>query len=138
MASGLRTLLMLLGVFAGFDLNIQVLLWGPYGAGYAVAQFTPGRENPQQNLRSVLEKQQKDAVLQRRAAESPLARLARLTVERHLTGVGEAGMNENPSEINVEFQQAAGVFVSIKKNGALRGCIGTIYPTQPTLYEEVT
>lgn len=135
---GFRTLLMLLGVFAGFDLNIRVLSYeGPYGVGYAVAEFTPGRENPQQNLRFVLEKRQKDAVLQRRAAESPLARLARLTVERHLTGVGEAGTDEDLPEKNAEFQQAAGTFVSIKKNGALRGCIGTIYPTQPTLREEV-
>jgi AmmeMemoRadiSam system protein A len=33
--------------------------------------------------------------------------------------------------------EPAGVFVSIKKKGRLRGCIGTIQPVYPTLVEEV-
>ena len=135
---GFRTLLMLLGVFEGLDLNIQVLSYeGPYGVGYAVAEFTPGGEDPQRNLRSILEERQREAALQRRAAESYLVRLARMTVERHLTAMGEAERHENPAEEDPRLQKAAGAFVSIKKNGSLRGCIGTIYPTQPTVREEI-
>lgn len=35
------------------------------------------------------------------------------------------------------FPQPAGVFVSLKKNGQLRGCVGTFQPTQPTVADEV-
>ena len=35
------------------------------------------------------------------------------------------------------YEQRAGAFVSIHKNGALRGCIGTILPTCETLADEI-
>lgn len=35
------------------------------------------------------------------------------------------------------FHQRAGVFVCLKKNGQLRGCVGTYQPVQPTVAEEV-
>lgn len=35
------------------------------------------------------------------------------------------------------FQKRAGTFVSIKKDGQLRGCIGTIEPTKDSLGEEI-
>ncbi|HEY9059924.1 MAG TPA: AmmeMemoRadiSam system protein A [Pseudobacteroides sp.] len=34
-------------------------------------------------------------------------------------------------------QNAAGTFVSIKKGGELRGCIGTISPTRPNIAQEI-
>ena len=34
-------------------------------------------------------------------------------------------------------QKMAGVFVSIKKNGLLRGCIGTVFPAYDNLAEEI-
>lgn len=36
-----------------------------------------------------------------------------------------------------ELQKPAGVFVSLKKQGQLRGCIGTILPTQTTAAAEI-
>ncbi len=42
-----------------------------------------------------------------------------------------------PNPLPEEMQQQAGVFVSIKKNGLLRGCIGTIQPKYANLAEEV-
>lgn len=41
-----------------------------------------------------------------------------------------------PSPVPPEMQGRAGVFVSLKKRGELRGCIGTYMPTQPTIAEE--
>lgn len=35
------------------------------------------------------------------------------------------------------LKERAGVFVSIKKDGNLRGCIGTIYPTQENIAKEI-
>jgi len=42
-----------------------------------------------------------------------------------------------PVELPDGMEKAAGVFVSIKKHGALRGCIGTFFPTEPTIAEEL-
>lgn len=40
-------------------------------------------------------------------------------------------------EATPEIAGRAGVFVSIKKNGRLRGCIGTFEPTQPDIAREI-
>jgi len=42
-----------------------------------------------------------------------------------------------PEDLPPELKGRAASFVSIKKHGLLRGCIGTIEPTQPTLAEEI-
>ena len=63
----------------------------------------------------------------------PLARLARETVEDYV----KLGHVVNPGELTPEMKQRAGVFVSIKKSGALRGCIGTFEPTQENVAEEI-
>lgn len=44
---------------------------------------------------------------------------------------------DKPAELPVELSGRAGVFVSFKKAGQLRGCIGTYLPTQPTIAEEI-
>lgn len=66
--------------------------------------------------------------------EHALVSLARQAIRHYLT-TGEA---LKPAE---EFPMAApgpaGVFVSLKRHGELRGCIGTCVPTQPTLIQEI-
>jgi AmmeMemoRadiSam system protein A len=42
-----------------------------------------------------------------------------------------------PSPLPEEMQRQAGTFVSIKKSGLLRGCIGTLQPKYANLAEEV-
>jgi AmmeMemoRadiSam system protein A len=42
-----------------------------------------------------------------------------------------------PSPLPEDMQRQAGTFVSIKKNGLLRGCIGTLQPKYANLAEEV-
>jgi len=44
---------------------------------------------------------------------------------------------EPPADLTANLRAAAGVFVSIKKHGTLRGCIGTFFPTEPTVVEEI-
>jgi len=65
---------------------------------------------------------------------SPIARLAKETVESYVNG----GNPPVPNEVTPEMKERAGVFVSIHKNGELRGCIGTFEPTQSNVAEEVT
>jgi len=42
-----------------------------------------------------------------------------------------------PSPLPPEFKKRAGAFVSLKKDGDLRGCIGTLQPTRENLAEEI-
>jgi len=63
----------------------------------------------------------------------PLVQLARDAVESY---VGQ-GKVLKPKELIPEMKEKAGVFVSLKKRGELRGCIGTFEPTRATIAEEV-
>lgn len=44
---------------------------------------------------------------------------------------------EPPEAVPEELRDRAGVFVCIKKYGELRGCIGTIKPSRPTIAHEI-
>jgi len=44
---------------------------------------------------------------------------------------------EPPADLPPEMLERAGAFVSLKKSGQLRGCIGTIEPTQPSVALEI-
>ncbi|HHW12878.1 MAG TPA: AmmeMemoRadiSam system protein A [Firmicutes bacterium] len=133
---GFRTLLMLLGVFDGWQAEIEVLSYeGPFGVGYGVVSFAPrGEDESKSSLLTVLRHRREEALRNRRAAESPFVRVARQTVENYLLGTETAIV---PGDLPPEAQEPAGAFVSIKKHGQLRGCIGTVFPTQPTFLEEI-
>jgi AmmeMemoRadiSam system protein A len=65
----------------------------------------------------------------------PLVKLAKETIESY---VRHGKIPKPPSPLPEEMQGRAGVFVSIHtRDGALRGCIGTIEPTRPNIAEEV-
>jgi AmmeMemoRadiSam system protein A len=42
-----------------------------------------------------------------------------------------------PKELSPEMKNKAGVFVSLKKDGRLRGCIGTFLPVCENIYQEI-
>ena len=63
----------------------------------------------------------------------PLVQLAKETVESYI----KRGKVPKPETLTEEMQGKAGVFVSIKKRGELRGCIGTFDPTRANVAEEV-
>jgi AmmeMemoRadiSam system protein A len=64
---------------------------------------------------------------------SAIVGLARKAVERYI----QRGKIFRPRKLTAEMKQRAGVFVSIKKHGELRGCIGTFVPTRTNVAEEV-
>lgn len=63
----------------------------------------------------------------------PLVKLAKEAVENYV----RHGRVVKPKELTPEMQGRAGVFVSLKKRGELRGCIGTFLPTKENIAEEV-
>jgi AmmeMemoRadiSam system protein A len=66
--------------------------------------------------------------------EHTLVSLARQAIRHYLT----TGEHLTPiEEISIEWQRPAGIFVSLKRQGELRGCIGTCVATQPNLVQEI-
>ena len=63
----------------------------------------------------------------------PLVQLAKDTVENYI----RTGKIIKPELLSEEMKEQAGVFVSIKKRGNLRGCIGTFEPTKDNVAEEI-
>ena len=55
-------------------------------------------------------------------------------IESHISGHPDP---HRPAFDDAEYPERAGAFVSLHRGGSLRGCIGTILPTRPTLAEEV-
>jgi AmmeMemoRadiSam system protein A len=64
----------------------------------------------------------------------PLVQLARRTIE---TYVRTGKQIDPPDELSPEMQLQAGAFVTIHRQGQLRGCIGTIEPRRENVTEEV-
>ncbi len=64
----------------------------------------------------------------------PLVKIAREAVERY---VREGKMLPvNDEDLSPDLRERSGVFVCLKTNGNLRGCIGTFQPTEPTIAHE--
>jgi len=66
--------------------------------------------------------------------ESEHAKLARKSVESYVKGEGRADISDASEELR---GRKAGVFVCLKKEGELRGCIGTIQPAANNIAEEI-
>jgi AmmeMemoRadiSam system protein A len=64
---------------------------------------------------------------------SPLVELAKAAVESYVRDKKVL----KPENISEEMKGKAGAFVSIKKHGNLRGCIGTFEPTKSNIAEEI-
>ncbi len=64
----------------------------------------------------------------------PLVKLAKDTIEEY---VKNGSTIKPPSDLLSEMTGEAGVFVSIKKKGELRGCIGTLQPTRESIALEI-
>ena len=64
----------------------------------------------------------------------PLVKLAKDTIEEY-TRTGKK--TARPDDPDNDMSEKAGVFVSLKKHGELRGCIGTFQPTTENVAEEI-
>lgn len=132
---GLRPLLMMLGSLEGLQVRPEILSYeGPFGVGYLVAQFIPTGRDERRMLLSKLLRQKDERIQQVRKKESFPVSLARESLENY---VQRGQIIEAPLSLPPELAKKAGAFVSIKKNGQLRGCIGTISPTKDNVAQEI-
>jgi AmmeMemoRadiSam system protein A len=124
---GLKSFQIMAGCFDQYDVDSTLLSYeGPFGVGYGVASFYPQKENPSRDLLR----------LDRESCpESLYVKLARYTVEEFIQN---QTVSKYPDPLPDNFyDNQAGVFVSLKTNGNLRGCIGTILPTTSSIMEEI-
>lgn len=123
---GYRSLLVGLGATEGLPNACEVLNYeAPFGVGYLVAQFTNQRELSAERVSTSVSHDQ---------LSSEITQLARAAVEE-FTRTGE---RIAAPEVHGLLAERAACFVSLKtRGGDLRGCIGTIEPTQENLAEEI-
>lgn len=130
---GYRSLIILLGALDGFEFASQVYSYeGPFGVGYLTAGFKPVREGS--SCLHQLEESQTRMLQARRQQESLQVKWARMVLEGY---VKTGHMPPLPPELEELEAQPAAAFVSLKKGGQLRGCIGTILPVHNSLAEEI-
>lgn len=132
---GFRPLVILMGALDGFELQGELLSYeGPFGVGYAVAVWRLGGRHPQREFLRELEEERQKKIDAARRREHPLVQLARRTLEEY---VRNGRVIRPPAELTPEMRERAGVFVTIHKNGQLRGCIGTTGPTRENVAAEI-
>lgn len=134
---GLRSFQMMAGALDGLAVEPQLLSHeGTFGVGYAIALFpVTGRDDSRCYEKDYL-LAKNDRLATRKASENPWVKLARRSLETYVkTGQRLTSLPEDlPAEMTT---QQAGAFVSLHKNGQLRGCIGTIAPTCENLAWEI-
>lgn len=126
---GLRSFIIMYGALDGYEIKPEVYSYeAPFGIGYCIAKIEVVRED---KSRRVLYKRIEDI----RKNEDEYVVLARRSLEFF---VKEGKLLETPDKLPEEMKvEKAGVFVSIKKDGQLRGCIGTIAPTRENIASEI-
>ncbi|MBB6216863.1 AmmeMemoRadiSam system protein A/AmmeMemoRadiSam system protein B [Anaerosolibacter carboniphilus] len=132
----LRSIDIMLGTCDGFNITPKVLSYeGPFGVGYGVVRITIGDINRDRQYMEQLYHNRDKKIRQTRKHEDPHVKLARSALEYY---VEHQRVMNLPQDLPQEMlQEKAGVFVSLKKHGELRGCIGTIEPTTGHIADEI-
>jgi MEMO1 family protein len=115
---GLRPLAILLGAARAAGLNSRVLSYeGPFGVGYPVVAFTA-------------------ATVGGTAADAGLdvQALGRRAIDTYLR---TRRLIEPAQPIPLDLQAPSAVFVTLHKDGELRGCVGSVHPTEATAAHEL-
>lgn len=131
---GLCSIRMMIGALDGCSVAADMLSYeGPFGVGYMVAALTPEGSAPS-IMPAILERLQ-DRRSSVHSGDDAHVGLARAIVE----GFTETGRIPSlPEGLPEDLLDArAGVFVSLHRHGALRGCIGTTAPTTGSVAEEI-
>lgn len=112
---GYRSFVIALGALHGAAFKTDILSYeGPFGVGYLVASLRP--------------------LAAKNSLKSSPVKLARQVLEDHFFNQKSdlSGFKEDEY-----FKTRAGAFVTLKKEGRLRGCIGTVEPARGSLFEEI-
>lgn len=146
---GYKSYAILMGALCNHALKCNVMSYeGPFGVGYLVARFIPSGENQLDPISALEEKIKRDHTERLKQAH-PLVKFAQSIINSYVHHHQMPRWSVDENSISVEKElislegddklalQKNGTFVSIKKNGVLRGCIGTILPTHENIIHEI-
>ena len=134
---GLRSFQIMAGALDGLAVESKLLSYESVtGVGYGVAAFTVTGSDENRRFAARCEELERARLAQRKAAEDPWVRLARLSLETFVrTGQRLYTLPKGlPQELT---ERTAGTFVSLHAHGQLRGCIGTTGPTTANVAWEI-
>ncbi len=133
---GLRSFIIMSGILDKMAVKSKLLSYeGPFGVGYAIGSFKVIGEDEERCFLNKYDKKSQDRISEIRKNESPYVSLARRTLEEYVKNKRNISIPDGfPNDmLNIK----AGVFVSLKKEGKLRGCIGTISPSENNIALEI-
>ena len=134
---GLRSFQIMAGALDGLAVSPALLNYeGTFGVGYGVATFAVTGPDENRRFARQCEELEHARLAERKAAEDPWVKLARLSLETYVrTG---KQLDTLPDGLPGEMTgRAAGAFVSLHTHGQLRGCIGTTGPTTASVAWEI-
>ena len=133
---GHRSFVIMAGALDGMDVEAETLSHEDVtGVGYGICTFYPKQENAKRCfLKKYTETVLQEIARQREQADD-YVKLARQSLESYIQ---QGQWLQIPEDLPPEMlTEQAGAFVSIHKQGRLRGCIGTILPTASCVAEEI-
>ena len=138
---GHRSFCIMAGALDGYEVEAKELSHeGTFGVGYGICTYkvepagAAGIKTGRDFL-SIWEEQRKKVLYEKRAKEDPYVKLARKTIESY---INDGKKIDVPDDIPDDMRsRKAGVFVSIHKEGMLRGCIGTISSVYENIGREI-
>ena len=133
---GHRSFVIMAGAFDGTGVRARVLSHQDVtGVGYGICTFYPDGEDDDRHFLQAYRAKLEADCRERMAKSDAFVQLARSSVEAWVRRRQRLSLPGNlPEEL---VNRRAGAFVSLHKNGRLRGCIGTIQATQDSLAEEI-
>jgi hypothetical protein len=131
---GLNSVYILLGAMEGKEIKGELLSYeGTFGVGYGVMKLKMQKQDKSYLDELIKDKENKFKVKLNNS--NPYVKLARENLNHYFShGKSIKDTSNLPEEL---LNERHGVFVSLKKFGNLRGCIGTISPTTNSVGEEI-
>ncbi len=133
---GHRSFVMMAGALDGMAVEAEQLSHEDVtGVGYGICAFRPKGPDESRRFLAARQREEELRLAEERSRSDAWVRLARQSVESWVLRREVMSVPEGlPQEL---LTRRAGAFVSIHKQGLLRGCIGTVSPVRASLAEEI-
>jgi AmmeMemoRadiSam system protein A len=133
---GLRSFVIMAGALDGVKVKSELYSYeNTFGVGYAIASFEPDGEEESRKLLDKYLESERAKINEIRQGEDEYVRLARMSAEYFV--LNNAYLKAPDGLSGDMLNNRAGAFVSVKKRGVLRGCIGTIAPIKENICMEI-
>ncbi len=133
---GHRSFVIMAGAFDGVRVKAEAFSHQDVtGVGYGICSFYPEGQDEGRHFLQAYETRVEKELREKAEKSDAFVKLARASVE---SWVRDRRVLPLPADLPAELRtRRAGAFVSIHKNGQLRGCIGTISAAEDCLGQEI-